>query len=256
MQTTDRPPLQRALVIIPTYNERENLPLLLPAILAQGDQFDVLVVDDNSPDGTGNLADELAAEGSRIHVIHRAGKMGLGTAYVAGFKFALEHGYDAIFEMDADFSHSPDDLPRLLAAVGDCDVAIGARWVPGGGTQNWSLLRTLISRGGSQYAKLVLGVPMNDLTSGFKCFRANVLASFNLDAIHSNGYAFQVELNYLCNRLGFCVTEVPILFVDRRVGQSKMSSGIVLEAMGVCWKLRLAGSVAADTEKNSRIPRT
>jgi dolichol-phosphate mannosyltransferase len=256
MRSTDRPPIQRALVIVPTYNESENLPELIPAILNQGDQFDVLVVDDNSPDGTGDLADQFAIESSRVHAIHREGKLGLGTAYVAGFKFALEHGYDAVFEMDADFSHNPDDLPRLLAAVGDCDVAIGARWVHGGGTQNWSLLRTLISRGGSLYAKLVLGVPMNDLTSGFKCFRAGVLRSFNLDAIHSNGYAFQVELNYLCHELGYCVAEVPILFVDRRVGQSKMSGMIVLEAMGVCWKLRVAGSVAADKAKNSRIPRT
>jgi len=256
MRSTDRPPIQRALVIVPTYNESENLPQLIPAILKQGDQFDVLVVDDNSPDGTGDLADRLAAENQRVHVIHRVGKLGLGTAYVAGFKVALERGYDALFEMDADFSHSPDDLPRLLAAIGDCDVAIGARWVKGGGTQNWSLLRTLISRGGSLYAKLVLGVPMNDLTSGFKCFRSHVLTSFDLDAIHSNGYAFQVELNYLCHRLGYCVTEVPILFVDRRVGQSKMSSGIVAEAMGVCWKLRFSGSVAALNPKNSRIPRT
>jgi dolichol-phosphate mannosyltransferase len=256
MRSTDRPPIHRALVIVPTYNESENLPELIPAILRQGDQFDVLVVDDNSPDGTGDLADRMSAENPRIQVIHRDGKLGLGTAYVAGFKFALAHGYDAVFEMDADFSHNPDDLPRLLAAVGDCDVAIGARWVPGGGTQNWSLLRTLISRGGSLYAKVVLGVPMNDLTSGFKCFRAHVLDSFNLDAIHSNGYAFQVELNYLCHRLGYCVAEVPILFVDRRVGQSKMSGMIVLEAMGVCWRLRVAGSVAAESARKSRIPRT
>jgi dolichol-phosphate mannosyltransferase len=256
MGSTDRPPIQHALVIVPTYNESENLPNLLPAVLSQGDQFDVLVVDDNSPDGTGELANRLSAEDSRVRVIHRSGKLGLGTAYVAGFKYALEHGYDAVFEMDADFSHNPDDLPRLLAAVGDCDVAIGSRWVPGGGTQNWSLLRTLISRGGSLYAKLVLGVPMNDLTSGFKCFRVDVLRSFNLDAIHSNGYAFQVELNYLCHKLGYCVAEVPILFVDRRVGQSKMSGMIVVEAMGVCWKLRVAGSVAADKAKNSRMPRT
>jgi dolichol-phosphate mannosyltransferase len=256
MRPIDRPPIQRALVIIPTYNECENLPDLIPAILQQGDQFEVLVVDDNSPDGTGTLADSMAAESDRIHVLHRRGKLGLGTAYVAGFKFALQNRYDAVFEMDADFSHSPDDLPRLLASLEDCDVAIGARWVPGGGTKNWSLLRTLISRGGSHYAKLVLGVPMNDLTSGFKCFRSHVLGSFDLDAIHSNGYAFQVELNYLCHRRGFCVAEVPILFVDRRVGQSKMSGAIVLEAMAVCWKLRVAGSVAAVNPKNSRIPRT
>lgn len=247
----------RSLVIIPTYNEGENLPSLVPAILGQGEHFEVLVVDDNSPDGTGEIADALATADPRVHALHRSGKLGLGTAYIAGFKFALEHGYEAVFEMDADFSHSPDDLPRLLAAVERSDVAIGSRWVPGGGTRNWSLLRTAISRGGSRYAKAVLDVPMNDLTSGFKCFRSHVLASLQLDAIHSNGYAFQVELNYLCHRLGFRVVEVPIVFVDRRVGQSKMSGAIVVEAMGVCWKLRLAGLLpSSPAAKYSRIPRT
>lgn len=240
MSVASRPPISRALVIIPTFNESENLPSLIPAILKQGDQFEVLIVDDNSPDGTGALADAMAERDPRVHVLHRAGKMGLGTAYVSGFKYALQQGYDVVFEMDADFSHSPDDLPRLLAAVGDADVAIGSRWVAGGGTQNWSLHRILISRGGSQYAKLILGVPMNDLTSGFKCFRAHVLDSLDLDAIHSNGYAFQVELNNLCFEQGFRVVEVPILFVDRRVGHSKMSKAIVFEAMGVCLKLRLS----------------
>ena len=247
----------RALVIIPTYNERENIPQLVPAILGQGEHFDVLVVDDNSPDGTGEIADALASTQPRLHVIHRPGKAGLGTAYVAGFKLALEQGYEAVFEMDADFSHSPDDLPRLLAAVQQADVAIGSRWIPDGGTQNWSLLRKFISRGGSQYAKLILGVPMNDLTSGFKCFSSHVLARLDLDAIHSNGYAFQVEVNYFCHRLGYRIVEIPIMFVDRRVGHSKMSAGIVLEAMAVCWKLRLAGTVPlAATARYSRIPRT
>jgi dolichol-phosphate mannosyltransferase len=247
----------RSLVIIPTYNESENLPRLIPAILAQGEQFEVLVVDDNSPDGTGEIVDTLAASDQRVHALHRDGKLGLGTAYIAGFKFALEHAYDAVFEMDADFSHSPDDLPRLLGAVERADVAIGSRWVQGGGTRNWSLIRTAISRGGSRYAKAVLGVPMNDLTSGFKCFRSHVLGSLDLDAIHSNGYAFQVELNYLCHRRGFRVAEVPIVFVDRRVGQSKMSGAIVLEAMAVCWKLRLGALLpSSPAAKYSRIPRT
>ena len=245
----------KSLVIVPTYNERENLPRLLPAILEQGPTFHVLVVDDNSPDRTGELADDLAAAEPRIHVIHRDGKRGLGTAYVAGFKWALEHGFDYVFEMDADFSHDPADLPRLLEAAERGDASIGSRWVTGGGTQNWSLLRTLISRGGSLYAKLILGVPVNDLTSGFKCFSSYVLAALNLDDIHSNGYAFQVEVNYRCHRLGYRIAEVPIVFVDRRVGKSKMSPWIVLEAMGVVWKLRLYGVAGTRAvAKYSKIP--
>src|SRR4051794_3717518 len=235
----------KSLVIVPTYNERENLPQLVPAILAQGESFHVLVVDDNSPDGTGQIADDLAAADSRVNVLHRDGKRGLGTAYVAGFKWALERGFDYVFEMDADFSHDPAALPALLdgAVRGDC--AVGSRWVPGGGTENWSLIRTLISRGGSLYAKLILGVPVNDLTSGFKCFSSSVLRKLDLDSLGSNGYAFQVEVNFRCHRLGYRIVEVPIRFVDRRVGKSKMSSGIVIEAMGVVWKLRLWGTAAA-----------
>ncbi|MFN8521528.1 MAG: polyprenol monophosphomannose synthase [Chloroflexota bacterium] len=246
----------RALVIVPTYNEMENLPRLAPEILGQGDEFHLLIVDDNSPDGTGTFADELAASNERVFVIHRAGKLGLGTAYVAGFKWALERGFDYVFEMDADFSHDPADLPRLLAAAQAGDVAIGSRWVPGGGTKNWSLLRTSISRGGSIYAKTILGMKVNDLTSGFKCFSSYVLRALNLDSIHSNGYSFQVEVNYRCHQLGYRITEVPITFVDRRVGQSKMSAWIVLEAAGVVWKLRLSGSSYKDGEpRYSDIPR-
>ncbi len=247
----------KALVIVPTYNELDNLPRLLPRILEQGPAFHALVVDDNSPDGTGALADELAAD-ARINVIHRDGKRGLGTAYVTGFKWALANGFDYVFEMDADFSHEPDDLPRLLAAARAGDVAVGSRWVGQGGTRNWSLLRTLISRGGSLYAKLILGVPVNDLTSGFKCFSSYVLRALDLDSIHSNGYAFQVEVNYRCHRRGYRITEVPIVFVDRRVGQSKMSAWIVVEAMAVVWKLRLGleGSQEAATAKYSNIPPT
>jgi dolichol-phosphate mannosyltransferase len=230
----------KALVIIPTYNERENLPRLVPAILAQGESFHVLVVDDNSPDGTGDIADELAAAEPRVNVLHRDGKRGLGTAYVAGFKWALERGFDYVFEMDADFSHDPDDLPRLLEGAKQGDCAVGSRWVPGGGTENWSFIRTFISRGGSVYSKLILGVPVNDLTSGFKCFSAYVLRSLDLDAIQSNGYGFQVEVNYRCHRKGFRIVEVPIMFVDRRVGKSKMNSGIVFEAAKVVWRLRLS----------------
>ncbi len=230
----------KALVIVPTYNEIENLPQLVPAILEQGESFHLLVVDDNSPDGTGALADELAAADPRVNVLHRDGKRGLGTAYVAGFKWALEHGFDYVFEMDADFSHDPADLPRLLEGAQRGDCSVGSRWVPGGGTENWSLLRTLISRGGSLYAKTILGVPVNDLTSGFKCFSAYVLSQLDLDAIQSNGYGFQVEVNYRCHRLGFRIVEVPIRFVDRRVGKSKMSAWIVVEAAGVVWRLRMS----------------
>jgi len=246
----------RALVIVPTYNERENLPRLAPAILGQGHAFHLLIVDDNSPDGTGQVADDLAAAEPRINVIHRDGKRGLGTAYVAGFKWALDRGFDYVFEMDADFSHDPADLPRLLDGAMRGDVAVGSRWVPGGGTENWSLLRTLISRGGSIYAKLILGVPVNDLTSGFKCFASYVLRKLDLDAIQSNGYGFQVEVNYRCHRLGYKIVEVPIRFVDRRVGKSKMSSGIVVEAAGVVWRLRLGGDSAANagSARYSKLP--
>ena len=228
----------KCLVILPTFNERDNLPNIVPAILAQGPHFDVLVVDDNSPDGTGQLADELAAADPRVTVLHRDEKRGLGTAYVAGFKQALARGCDFIFEMDADFSHDPADLPRLLEAAQGADVVIGSRWIPGGGARNWSWLRTFISRGGSIFARTVLRLPIADLTSGFKCFRRRVLASLNLDGVGSNGYAFQVEVNYLCSRRGYRIAEVPIVFVDRRVGKSKMSRKIFAEALTMVWKLR------------------
>src|SRR4051794_16104112 len=246
----------KSLVIVPTYNERENLPQLVPAILAQGESFHVLVVDDNSPDGTGQIADDLAAADSRVNVLHRDGKRGLGTAYVAGFKWALANGFDYVFEMDADFSHDPAALPSLLAGAQRGDCAVGSRWVPGGGTENWSFLRTFISRGGSVYSKLILGVPVNDLTSGFKCFAAYVLRSLDLDSIRSNGYGFQVEVNYRCHRLGFRIVEVPIRFVDRRVGKSKMSGSIVVEAAGVVWRLRLSSEPPgkAIPAKYSKLP--
>lgn len=237
----------RSLVIVPTYNERDNLPSLIPAILSQGDHFNILVVDDNSPDGTGAIADAFAEENARVHVLHREGKLGLGTAYVAGFKLALAWGYDAVFEMDADFSHSPADLPRLLTATARADVAIGSRWILGGGTVNWSLLRKCISRGGSWYAGRILGLPINDLTSGFKCFRRHVLASLDLESLRSNGYGFQVEVNYLCHRGGFRLTEVPIVFPDRTAGSSKMSARIVLEAAARVWQLRFRRTVDAAT---------
>jgi len=234
----------RSLVVLPTYNERDNIQSIVAAVLSRAPDLDVLVVDDNSPDGTGVLADELAGQvsGQRVHVLHRAGKRGLGTAYVEAFRWALGHGYAYVFEMDADFSHDPNDLLRLRRAVmSGADVAVGSRWVGRGGARNWSLVRTCISRGGSLYARLILGVPVSDVTSGFKCFRRGVLERLDLHSVRSNGYAFQVELNYRCWQLGFAIAEVPIVFVDRRVGKSKMGARIVLEAMLVVLNLRLRG---------------
>lgn len=231
-----------SLVVLPTYNERENIEAILPAILAQAPDLEVLVVDDNSPDGTGQIVDRLASQQPRrIHVMHRDGKLGLGTAYIEGFLWALAREYAYIFEMDADFSHDPADLVRLRRTLmdGGADVAIGSRWVDHGGTRNWSFLRTFISRGGSLYARLILGIPASDLTSGFKCFARHVLEQLDLSSVRSNGYAFQVEMNYRCHQKGFRIAEVPIVFVDRRVGKSKMGGNIVTEAARVVLSLRL-----------------
>lgn len=242
----------RVLIIIPTYNERDNIGPLIAQIHAALPIADVLIIDDNSPDGTGPLADELAKMDSRLRVLHRPGKLGLGTAYLTGFRYALSAGYDYVFEMDADFSHDPGYLPDLLAAAsshpGGADLVIGSRRIPGGGTKNWGLGRRLLSSGGSLYARIILGfgqpahrlgLPINDLTSGFKCFHRRVLESLDLDSIHSEGYSFQIEVTYRALCRGFRVAEVPIIFIDRRAGHSKMSFRIFLEAMGVVWRLRL-----------------
>jgi len=226
----------RACVVLPTYNERENLPQIVPAILAAAPEVDVLVVDDDSPDGTGALADELAARDRRVRVLHRPHKEGLGRAYLAGFADALARGYGRILEMDADFSHDPARLPVLLGT--DADLVLGSRYVPGGGTVNWGVGRRMLSRGGSLYARAILGVPVRDLTGGFKCFRRRTLQALDLGSVRSNGYAFQIELTYRAIRRGFKVVEVPIVFVDRRVGKSKMSRGIVAEALWMVWKIR------------------
>ncbi len=219
-------------LVLPTYNEAENLePLVAAAIANLPSSARVLVVDDDSPDGTGDLADRLAAAEPRIEVLHRARKEGVGPAYVAGFWHALAAGADRILEMDSDFSHDPADLPRLLAAAEEADLAIGSRYVSGGGVENWSKLRQAISRGGSAYARTVLGLPIRDLTGGFKCFRREVLEQIDLEAIASRGYAFQVETTYRAIQLGFSVTEVPIVFRERRAGASKMSRSIVAEAV-------------------------
>jgi dolichol-phosphate mannosyltransferase len=229
-----------ALVIVPTYNERENLRPIVSAILAADTRVDVLIVDDNSPDGTGQIADELAAADARVKVLHRARKEGLGRAYLAGFRRALEDPYEFIFEMDADFSHNPNDLPRFLKAMADgADVCLGSRRVEGGGTVNWGVGRQLISAGGSLYARTILGVHVRDLTGGFKCFRRHVLEAIGLDQVKSSGYGFQVELTYRALRKGFKVVEIPIIFEDRRVGHSKMSRAIFLEASAMVLRLRL-----------------
>ena len=229
------------MVCLPTYNERENLePMLraLEAVLERDDR--VLVIDDNSPDGTGELADRLAAELGFVDVLHRPRKDGLGPAYLAGFRRALAAGAELIVEIDCDFSHDPADLPRLLAAAADADVVLGSRYVAGGGVENWGAVRRFISAGGSLYARLVLGVPVRDLTGGFKCFRRAVLEAIPLERVHSRGYAFQIELTYRARRQGFRVVEIPIRFVDRAVGGSKMSRAIVLEAIWKVPLLRLA----------------
>jgi dolichol-phosphate mannosyltransferase len=232
----------RSLIITPTYNERENIERLVPAILAADPSLDLLVVDDNSPDGTGAIADRLARASRRVEVLHRAGKAGLGAAYKAGFRHALDRGYEQIVEMDADFSHNPTDLPRLIAPVvaNEADLTLGSRWVRGGGTANWPLHRQLISRGGSLYARSILGLPIRDLTGGFKCFHRDVLAALDLNAVRTSGYGFQIELTYHAIKAGFRVREVPITFTERTHGASKMSREIVAEAITMVWRLRSA----------------
>ena len=224
----------RAVVCVPTYDERENIE---PLVRALGEVLDttrdrVLVIDDGSPDGTGEVADRLAAELEWLDVIHRTAKEGIGRAYLAGVARALESDAELVLEMDCDFSHDPSDVPRLITACEDgAELALGSRWVEGGGTVNWGLARRFISRGGSLYARIVLGVPVRDLTGGFKCFRRRVLETIDLDAIAARGYGFQIEGTYRALRAGFRVVEIPITFVDRRVGESKMSGAIVIEAM-------------------------
>jgi dolichol-phosphate mannosyltransferase len=232
---------RRALICLPTYDERENLGPMIEAILAAVPQVDVLVIDDNSPDGTGQLADQIAAREPRVQVLHRAGKEGLGRAYLAGFAWALARDYGLILEMDCDFSHDPKYLPGMLAAAAEADLVLGSRYVAGGGTVNWGALRKLISRGGSLYARTILGLTVRDLTGGFKCFRREVLEGIDLPTVECTGYAFQIELTYRAARRGFKVRELPIVFADRRVGLSKMSRRIVLEAIRKVWSIRLSG---------------
>jgi dolichol-phosphate mannosyltransferase len=231
----------KALIILPTYNEIENLQAVVEEILARG-PYDVLVVDDNSPDGTGALADKLAKKHrGRVHVLHRAKKEGLGRAYTEGFKWGLSHNYDVLFEMDADFSHNPAHLAQFMREIENgADLVLGSRNIKGGGTRNWSILRQLISKGGSLYAQTILFSPYRDLTSGFKAFRREVLESLDLDKIRSNGYSFQIEVTHRAHQMGYKIKETPIIFYDRKVGTSKMNTRIVLEAMAVVWRIRLS----------------
>jgi dolichol-phosphate mannosyltransferase len=233
-----RPADKRVLVIVPTYNERENLGVLLEALWRHCPDANVLVVDDASPDGTGDFADAIALTEPRLQVLHRAAKTGLGTAYVDGFRIALAQGFELVVEMDADLSHRPEDLVHLLEAAAAADLVIGSRNIPGGGVVGWSAIRRMISRGGSLYTRLILSLPVHDCTSGFKCFRREALMALDLSKLRSNGYGFQVEVNHLCHLAGLRIVEVPITFPDRMRGHSKMSSKIVLEAMIVVLGLR------------------
>ena len=228
----------RAVLCLPTYNERENLEHVIRAL---GEAIDtttdrVLVIDDGSPDGTGDIADGLAAELGWVSVLHRETKEGIGPAYIAGFRRALADGAELVLEMDCDFSHDPADVPRLIAAAADADLVLGSRYVPGGGTANWGLLRRIVSRGGCLYAQVILGLRVRDLTGGFKCFRRAALEAIDLDALSAHGYAFQIEATYRVERAGLRIREIPIMFVERRAGASKMTGSIVTEAM---WKVPL-----------------
>lgn len=230
---------ERALVIVPTYNERENIERLIATVLAQDASLDILVVDDGSPDGTGEIADRIAAQNSRVHAVHRPKKMGLGTAYLTGFRWALERDYAYVFEMDADFSHDPAHLPQFLNAIQDCDLVLGSRYRNGRVTVvNWPMTRLLLSYFANIYARVVTGLELGDATGGFKCFRRSVLEAIPLDEVRSNGYAFQIEMSFRAVRKNFRITEIPIVFVDRTDGVSKMSKHIVREAIWMVWRLR------------------
>jgi dolichol-phosphate mannosyltransferase len=233
--------MNKALVIIPTYNEKDNVRGIVEAALAQGPNIDVLVVDDNSPDGTGNIVEEMSKGQPRVHLLRRAGKLGLGTAYIAGFKWGLPRGYEFLIEMDADFSHDPREIPNLLKKIETADLVLGSRYTEGAiRVVNWPLSRLILSKGASYYVRVITGLPVMDPTGGFKCFRRRVLEAIELDSVRSNGYAFQVEMTYKAWMKGSQIAEIPITFTDRTVGQSKMSGKIVREALWMTWALALA----------------
>jgi dolichol-phosphate mannosyltransferase len=228
----------KTLVVIPTYNESENIQALVPAVMSKNLDVDILVVDDNSPDGTGNIVREMQKNNPRLHLLSRPGKQGLGKAYIAGFRWAMDQGYEGIVEMDADFSHRPEDLGPLIETMKKNDFAVGSRYVEGGRTVNWGLIRKIISRGGGIYSRLILGFPLNDWTGGFNAWKRETLEKIDLASVQSNGYSFQIELKYKALKKGCKGAESPIVFEDRRVGQSKMSLKIVLEAFYRVWLLR------------------
>lgn len=231
--------LMKSIVVIPTYNEKENIEKLIKAIFDNSADINVLVVDDNSPDGTSDIVKALVKNDSRVHLIERPGKMGLGTAYRDGFKYCLAKGYEAILEMDADFSHDPVEIPKFLEAIIDHDLVIGSRYKTGVNVINWPLSRLMLSYGANLYTRVITGMPIKDATGGFKCFRAEFLRKINLDAVQSNGYGFQIEMNYRMWRLGARIEELPIIFVDRRSGVSKMNKSIIYEAIFLVWRLKL-----------------
>ena len=231
--------MSKTLVIIPTYNEAENITRLVPAVLGQAPNIELLIVDDGSPDGTAGLVRDMMSVDTRIHMLERPGKLGLGTAYVLGFKYAIEHGYDFVFEMDADFSHSPKEIPNFLRKIQECDLVLGSRYINGVRVLNWPMRRLLLSFSANVYTQILTGLPVRDATGGFKCFRRNVLEAINLDNVKSNGYAFQIEMSFKAWKKGFRLAEIPIIFLDRRSGVSKMSRKIVYEAVFMLWTLRL-----------------
>ncbi len=226
------------IVIIPTYNEAENIESLISKVLSVYPGINVLVVDDNSPDGTANIVKKIMEKEPRVHLIQRKGKLGLGTAYIEGFKYALIKGFDAIFEMDADFSHNPEDIPRFIEALQDADLVIGSRYLTGVNVINWPLQRLILSYFANLYTRKITGMPVRDATGGFKCFRAEALKQINLDKIKTNGYGFQIEMNFRMWAKGFRIKEIPIIFVDRRNGVSKMNKKIIIEAVFLVWKLK------------------
>ena len=230
---------KKSLVIIPTYNELENLPRLIPVVLSQDESINILIVDDGSPDGTGKFVKDEMQKNNRIHLLEREKKMGLGTAYIAGFKYALQNNYDFIFEMDADFSHDPNELKNFLIAIKDSDLVLGSRYINGVRVLNWPMARLLLSFFASVYTRIITGMPVKDATGGFKCFRKKVLEAIDLDKVKSNGYSFQIEMTFKAYSKGFKVKEIPIVFIDRVKGKSKMSKKIVREAVTMVWKLRL-----------------
>jgi dolichol-phosphate mannosyltransferase len=230
--------MSKALIIIPTYNEAQNAEKIITEVLQQSEMVQVLIVDDNSPDGTAAIVKKMMETNPRIHILERERKLGLGTAYVAGFKYAIKNEFDFVFEMDADFSHNPKEIPIMLGKMNECDVLIGSRYIKGVNVVNWPMKRLILSYSANIYTRIITGMPVHDATAGFKCYKRKVLESINLDGLKSNGYAFQIETNFLAWKKGFKLLEMPIVFVDRRVGVSKMNKKIVYEAAFMVWRLK------------------